>query len=262
MFEHIFSAIPADAPRPLTLVPGLAYANAYGFGRSYYLVATLLVFVPAMLAVLAFTGPSEFQLRRTDVAAAKVISVEVAPQYDQPTRHFLYEFVAANNVRYRGTENICDTSPYYSVGVGGQLPIEYIVAVPPRNRLRDAYTDPPGPLILIVVMIAFPLLIVVPPLTLTLLALHRARRDFRTGALATASVMFVRPKSTLGGMRNSDVQHEVVVSFQDVDGASREARAICTNAWLASALRPSDTVHIAYTGTNPKRVTLLDAFVR
>ena len=117
-------------------------------------------------------------------------------------------------------------------------------------------------LIIGVLVIAFPLFLVVPPLVSTLLALHRARRDFRTGALATASVMFVRPKSTLGGMRNSDVQHEVVVSFQDVDGASREARAICTNAWLASALRPSDTVHIAYTGTNPKRVTLLDGFVR
>jgi len=264
MFEEQFAQVPSHPPRPLDALPGLRFSKA--ISRSALLLP--LVFVGFFILIpfsIAVSDPTmRLALGPTRTAQGKVLSVvNVSACRREGAHRIAYAFSPEPGREVRGTATLCEESPYYSIGAGDSIEVEYATGNPAINAMRSGARDDSPPFFLIFLMPLFILAMFSPMFVPQIRELLRARRLFRKGNLSVGTVVFVKRRTSAawpGWPGNSSA--DVYVKYCPAGGESREATAWCPNDWLVYNLVPGATVHLAYTEGKPDRVALLEAFLR
>jgi hypothetical protein len=263
MFDEEFAKLPAEAPRRLDALPGLRLRGS--IPRAALIVplffVMFLVVMPLSLmrsdpAMRLATGP-------TESAQGQVLSnTGSAACRDESAHRVVYSFETPVG-EYRGTANLCATSPDYSVRPGDRIAVRYLKGDPAVNAPQSQRQQEPPPRIFFLFMPFFFLAIFAGLYWPSIREILKARRLFKNGKLTVAKVVFVK-KRGLGfwpGLPLSS-SSEVYVKFATPLGATREGIATCQNDWLLNQLPPGAGVHIAYSDDASTNVALLDAYVR
>jgi Protein of unknown function (DUF3592) len=262
MFEDELAALPPQPPRT-ALLPGMRLGAALP-GRALLLVLVFLALFASMPLTIIRSDPMmRLQFGPSREVEAHILSVSDSTCGGSRARRVVYEFSSADGRHYRGSAQLCEQSPYYSVGLGESIPVRYLGSDPAVNAVRGASNNAAPPLIPFVLFPLFFLLILSPMYVPQFREVMRARRLFRNGLLATAQVVFVRKRNTMSwpGWPGSGTA-DVFLSFQLPSGQRREGIAWCANEWLLNQCARGAAVHIAFMPDRPERVALLEAFLR
>ncbi len=262
MFEDQLASLPAQPPREV--LPGMRLSAAVPRGAVLLVLLLVAFFAILPLSLMSADPMLRLQLGDTRVAQARVLSLADARGCGtSAARRFVYEFSAGPGRKFHGIAVVCEDSPYYATGVGETLEIRYLASDPAIHALRDAGRDQGPPLLFFMLFPLFFLIVLAPMYVPQFREVMRARRLYRSGLLTTAHVVFVRKRTSMSWPgwpgRSSG---EVFLAYQLPNGTRRESTAWCANDWLLSQLSRGAPVHIAFSERSPKRVALLEAFVR
>jgi len=146
---------------------------------------------------------------------------------------------------------------------GDAVDVQFLPSDPAVNVLRGDSRNSGPPIAFLLVMPLFVLLMFSPMFVPQVREALRARRLFRRGRVATATVVFAKKRVTASypGWPGSSGA-EVFVSFQTPAGEHRDGTAWCPNDWLLNQLVAGTKVHVAYTEGKQGKVALLEAFLR
>ena len=264
MFEDQFAQVPSNPPRRPEILPGLRFASAVS--RSALLLPLVFVgFFTLIPFSIAVSDPAmRLALGPTRTTQGRVLSTaNISACRGSNARRVTFAFSPEPGREVRGAATLCEESPYYSIGVGDSIEVKFASGNPSVNALQGGARNDAPPVALFLLMPAFILAIFAPMFVPQIRELLRARRYFRTGQLATGTVIFVKKRitATWPGWPGSTAA-EVFVEFRPTAGEKREVVAWCPNEWLVYNLTPGAKVHVAYSDSKPDRAALLEAFLR
>ena len=263
MFDAELDALPTATPRKLELLSGLAYRNAFSRSALWLLPLFLLPLI-LLIPLVALTSDPHMKLGlvRTQVAAGHVVSVaERDLRNCRDGRQLVYAFNVPSGAEYRSGVNVCSQSPSYRRKEGDIVPVLYSVSNPANNDLDESHHTLVGALIPLFFFPVFIVLIFASIFLPQIRPLRRARKLFRQGRLARASVVFVKKRTFATNNMSAYYPTEIYLRY-DGPGGKQEAKALCSNDWLLNQLVPDSVVHIAYLPEKPAEAALLEAYFR
>jgi len=263
MFEEQLKALPADPPRPLEALPGLAIRRAVPSLALIFPVIFLIFFGTVPLSLIQSDPTLRFALSPTGTTTGHILSIETTYACKSEKSHrVVYQFSPTPGTNIRGRATLCEQSIYYSVKEGDSVEVQYLTSDPVLSRLRSNGLQND---LAVYLFIFTPLFILAMFATLfwpPLRDIYRARRLFRDGRLTTGTVIFVKQRSSSawrGWAGNTSAQ--IFIEFTGADGRRREGIAWCQNDWLTDQLPAGQQVHIAH-DEQSRNVLLLEAFLR
>jgi hypothetical protein len=264
MFDDQFAQLPPNPPRRPATLPGLRFAAAVS--RSALVLPLVFVcFFTLIPLSIAISDPAmRLALSPTRTVQGRVLSAaSVSACRGSSAHRVTYTFSLESGRALRGVATLCEESPYYSVGEGDSIEVQYVAGNPSINSMQGGTRNDSPPVALFLLMPVFILAMFWPMFWPQVRELLRARRLYRKGQIALGTVIFVKKRVTAswpGWPGNSAA--EIFIEFQPTGGVKREAVAWCPNDWIVYNLAPGAEVHLAYTDDKPNRVALLEAFLR
>jgi len=264
MFEDQFAQVSVNPPRRTDTLPGLRLSAVVSKSTLYL----SLIFV-GFFTLIPFSIWKSDPMMRLAMGPTKTVQGRVLSAMDTSTcrgstgHRVNYEFSPDPGREFRGSMNLCQESPYYSVNNGDEVEVQFVPSDPAVNALQGGTANGAPPVALFLLMPVFILAMFAPIFVPQLREVLRARRLFKKGRLALGTVIFVKKRITTswpGWLGNSAA--EVYVEFESPMSKKLEAIAWCQNDWLVTHLEPGAKVHIAYMGEKPDRVALLEAYLR
>ncbi len=264
MFDDQLAHVPANPPRRPDLLPGLRF----GLAVSRSALVLPLLFVAFFIFVPLSIGLSDPAARLawgpTRTGQGRVLSTSsIAACRGSNARRVVYTFSPEPGRELRGAATVCEQSPYYSIAEGDPVEVKFAPGNPSINALQGSGDNNAPPIGFFLFIPVFILAMFAPMFMPQLRELMRARRAFRNGQLAMATVIFVKKRTTSSwpGWPGSSAA-DVYLAIQTSAGEKREAVAWCPNDWLIYNLAPGAKVHVAYSDDKAARVALLETFLR
>lgn len=261
MFEDQLAKLPLNPPRSPALLPGLRLSSA--ISKTWLSIplffAVMFTFMP--LVILTADPKARLAFGRTETVEGHVVAVTTNECRGQG-RQITYAFSPPRSPEYRATASFCPGSPYFDLGPGNTVPVEYLISDPSVSLIVGQSRDRP-PYLMFFLFPLFGALMFAPTFVPQMRDLLHARRCFKRGVVATGTVLFVKRGASWawpGGLGASGA--DVFVAYQLPSGTGGEAKARCNNDWLLGHLSPGASVNIAFLPERPSRAALLEAYIR
>lgn len=238
MFDDQFAQLPSNPPRRPATLPGLRFAAAVS--RSALVLPLVFVCFFALIPIsISISDPAlRLAMGPTRTVQGRVLSAaSVSACRGSSAHRVTYTFSPESGRELRGVATLCEESPYYSVGEGDPIEVQYVSGNPSINAMRGGTRNDAPPVALLILMPVFILAMLSPMFVPQFRELLRARQLYKKGRFALGKVIFVKKRVTAlwpGWPGNSAA--EVFIEFQPTGDERREAVAWCPNDWIVHIL--------------------------
>ena len=264
MFEEEFAKLPPEPPRRIESLPGLRLWAAIPKWALIMPLFFLSFFAIIPLSLMSADPAMRLAMGPTETAQGRVVSNTSASACRGAASHRVtYSFSSKSGREYRGGATLCEESPYYSVSPGEAIEVRYLDSDATVNALPTEGMNQAPPIVFFFFMPVFFFAIFGAMFWPPIREVLRARRWFKTGRLATGSVVFVKRRATpIWPGISSQGAAEVFIEYRTSTQEKREGIAACRNDWLINQLKPGAEVHIAYSDDKSGGAVLLEAYLR